>query len=85
MLGRELQVRSHASPESVQEIETFVNDKIAEVAASVKASDPQLVAILALLNIAESYLSLAKERESSLQEGSARISRVLQRLGSIVE
>ncbi len=85
VLGRELQVKSHAPSELVQEVEAFVNEKVAEVAASVKTSDTQLVAILALLNIAESYLALAREQESSRQQGRARISRVLRQLDSVLE
>jgi cell division protein ZapA len=80
VLGRELQVRSTASADSVREVEAFVNEKLAEVAASVKTSDVQIVAILTLMNIAESYLALARENASSRQQGRERISRLLQQL-----
>jgi cell division protein ZapA len=65
---------------SVQEVEAFVNDKLAEVADSAKTTDPQIIAILALMNIAESYLALARENDSSRQQGSERISRILYEL-----
>ena len=80
VLGRELQVRSTASPESVREIEQFVNEKLKEVAASVNTNDPQIIAILALMNIAESYLALARENDACRQQGSERISRILYEL-----
>ena len=79
-MGRELQVRSTASAESVREVEAFVNEKLAEVAAAVKTTDSQIVAILTLMNIAESYLALARETESSRQQGRERISRLLRQL-----
>ena len=82
MLGRELQVRSTSSAESVREVEAFVNEKLAVVAASVKTNDSQIVAILALMNIAESYLALVRENASSRQQGRERISRLLQQLES---
>jgi len=80
VLGRELQVKSIAPADSVREVEAFVNEKLAEVAASVKTTDPQIVAILALMNIAESYLALARENDAYRQQGSERISRILYEL-----
>jgi cell division protein ZapA len=84
-LGRELQLRSLAPAEAVREVETFVNEKLAEVSASVKTSDSQVVAILALMNIAEAYLALTREYESFRQEGRERIVRLLRQLGSSLE
>jgi cell division protein ZapA len=80
VLGRELQVRSQASTESVREVEAFVNEKLAEVAASVKTTDSQIIAILTLMNIAESYLALASENDAYRKQGSERISRLLNEL-----
>ena len=82
VLGRELQVRSTAPAESVREIERFVNEKLKEVAATVNTNDTQIIAILALMNISESYLALARENASSRQQGRERISRLLQQLES---
>ncbi len=66
VFGREVQVRSSASAEDVREIESYVNDTIAQVQTSMKTTDFQILATLALLNIAESFL--LQSRESSLQE-----------------
>jgi cell division protein ZapA len=80
ILGRELQVRSSALPEKVQDIESFVNGKLADVAASIKGSDPQLVAILALMNIAEEYLSLVRGQEGARQHETERVKSLLQKV-----
>jgi cell division protein ZapA len=63
VLGKELQVKSSASPEAVREVEEFVNGKAREVAAAVKSGDSQIVAILTLMNIAEAYLDLVRKNE----------------------
>ncbi len=80
VLGRELQVRSSALPEKVRDIESFVNGKLGEVATSIKGSDPQLVAILTLMNIAEEYLSLVREQEGARQYEAERLNMLLQKL-----
>lgn len=80
VLGRELQVRSGASGEVVQEVETYVNEKLAEVEAAVKSGDSQIVAILTLMNIAEEYLILVREHEACRQFGAERMSRLLRLL-----
>lgn len=77
VLGKELHVRSTSPVESVREIERFVNEKLEEVAAAVNTTDPQIIAILALMNISESYLALARENDAGRQQGSERISRML--------
>jgi cell division protein ZapA len=80
VLGRELQVRSAALPETVQEIESFVNDKLSGVAASVTGGDSQVVAILTLMTIAEAYLSLVKEQDASRQQETEWLTTLLQKL-----
>jgi len=80
VLGRELQVRSSAPPEQVRDIETFVNGKLSEVTGSLKGGDPQLVSILTLMNIAEAYLSLVRDREEELQHEAERVKILLQKL-----
>lgn len=83
MLDRELHVRSMAPAESVREVEAFVNEKLAEAAALIKTSDVQIIAILALMNIAEAHLALARESESFRQQGRERVERLLQQLDGI--
>ena len=80
ILGRELQVRSSAAPEAVSEVELFVNAKLAEVSVAVQSADTQLVAILALMNIAEDYLAAVRERDSLRSEGESAVRRLLGRI-----
>ncbi len=76
VLGREIQVRSSASAKDVQEVETYVNKRIAEVAVSLPNADQQLVSLLTLLNVTESYLALQRGEPSGsgdMKEAAARI------------
>lgn len=57
ILGREIPVKSSAPEAAVREIEAFVNSRINEVSARLTSADPQLVVILALLNLAEQYVT----------------------------
>jgi cell division protein ZapA len=85
VLGRELQVRSTATAETVREVEAFVNERLKEAAALLNTTDPQIIAILALMNIAESYLALISENDVRRSEGSERISRILCEVERILE
>ena len=64
ILGREISVRSSASAEKVQTVETFVNSKLQEIGAALKSGDAQLVLTLALLNTTEELLELRAARQS---------------------
>jgi cell division protein ZapA len=75
VLGRELSVRSSASAEKVQAVESFVNARLHEIGSSLKNGDAQLVLMLALLNTGEELLEL---RRSVEQAGTIDVS--LQRL-----
>ncbi len=79
-MGRELQVRSAAPAESVRKVEAFVNEKLTEVATSVKGCDSQLVAILTLMNLGEASLNIISENEALKQQADEKVSRLLQRL-----
>jgi cell division protein ZapA len=58
VLGRELSVRSSASAEKVQAVESFVNARLHEIGSALKSGDAQLVLMLALLNTSEELLEL---------------------------
>jgi cell division protein ZapA len=76
VLGREILVRNSASAKDVQEVEAYVNKRISEVAVSLPNADQQLVSLLTLLNITESYLALQRGEPSGsddLQETADRI------------
>jgi len=78
VLGRELQVKSTASPEHVAQVEALVNEKVAEVSAA--TTDTQVVGILALLNIAEAYLALKNECEEERRSSRERLTSLVERL-----
>lgn len=80
VLGRELQVKSTASPEHVAQVEALVNDKLAEASTAATGADSQIVTILAMLNIAESYLTLKHECEEERRTSRERITGLLDRL-----
>lgn len=80
VLGRELQIRSTARPERVAEVEAFVNRKLAEVEGSMSGGDAQMVAILTMLNIAESYLSTVRTQMVGETLQQERMERLLQRI-----
>lgn len=84
VFGREVQVRSSASAEEVREVESLVNDTIAQVQTTMKTTDFQILAILAILNVAESFL--LQSRECSRQESFVRerISRLTKHIDEAV-
>jgi cell division protein ZapA len=78
VFGREVQVRSSASAEDVREVESYVNNTITQVQTSMKTTDFQILAILTILNIAESYLLQSREcaqQEHFTREKISRLSR----------
>lgn len=62
ILGQQYTVKSEATPDEVAKVVDFANEKIAEVAASGRTHDSLHVAVLALLNLAGSFLRLQEER-----------------------
>ena len=64
VFGRELQVKSSSSVESVREVEEYLQERAAEVALSLPNADQHLIALLVLLNTAESYLALRRAEPS---------------------
>ena len=58
VLGREIPVRTTARPELVEKIESLVNERLAAAGATLTLPDPQLMSVLALLNMAEEIVSL---------------------------
>ena len=80
VLGRELQVKSTASPEQVALVEALVNEKLAEAGAAISGGDSQIVAILAMMNIAEAYLALKGEYEAEQCTNRERITGLLGRM-----
>lgn len=82
VLGRDIQVKSTASCDTVREVESFVNEKLAKVSVSARSGDTQAVAILTLMNIAEDYLALVKADNSNKRLDDERISRLMEKVAS---
>lgn len=86
ILGQQFTLRSEASPEEVAKVVDLVNGKIHEVSASGRVVDSLNVAVLALLNLAGSFLRLQEELETanaqphSDPQAETRILRLLERL-----
>lgn len=64
ILGRDIQVKSSSSVESVREVEEYLHERAAEIALSLPNADQHLIALLVLLNITESYLALRRGEPS---------------------
>lgn len=82
VLGKEITVKSAASPAEVREVETLVNRKLAEAQASMPVGDPQIPVIIALLNLAESCISLTREIEDMRRHERDTASRLSERIDS---
>lgn len=82
VLGREISVRSSATPEKVQAVEALVNTRLHEIGAALKSGDAQLVLMLALLNTAEELLDLRGEREEN-KSYESRLRVMLEKLESV--
>lgn len=80
IMGRDLQVRSAASPEQVREVEELINGKVLEAEPLVKGGDTQLTAILVMLNLAETYLDLVRRQEARQAEENEKILKLLRRV-----
>lgn len=85
VMGRELQVRSAAPEEAVQEVETYVNQRLADVAASIPNADQQLVALLTLLNITEAFLALQRKGGAGESLNPEAIERILHKIDKALE
>ena len=75
VLGREFSVRSSASADKVQAVESFVNARLHEIGSALKSGDAQLVLMLALLNTSEELLELRRsaERDASVDVSVRRL------------
>lgn len=80
VLGRDLQVKSEATPEEVAEVESLVNTTLTEAGAAVTGGDSQLVVILALINLAGACLKARKESEELQQSLDGRVAALLARI-----
>ena len=81
ILGRQISVRTSASSEKVQQIESLVNARIHEIGSALKSGDAQLVLMLALLNITEELLD-TRQKQKEYASLEVRLRGVLEKLES---
>ena len=84
VFGRDVQVRSTASEEEVRKVESYVNEMIDSLQSSMKTSDFQILSIMALLNIAESFLLKSQECSRLETVMRDRVSRMTQHIDEVV-
>jgi cell division protein ZapA (FtsZ GTPase activity inhibitor) len=84
ILGRELQVRNPGSSERVRKIESYINNKVAEVEKSTTATDPQIIAVLTLLNIVESFIEACELNDSISRSSDERLSSLVRRVEEVL-
>ena len=80
VLGRELQVKSAAPAELVAEVETLVNEKLAEANRSLNGGDTQLVVILTLMNLAEALVTARRAHDDESRSLNERAAALIARL-----
>lgn len=78
--GQSFILRSDSSAEEVRRVADFVNEAIDEVVATGRVADSLNVALLAFLNVAETYLQLKDARQGDDQELIVRMNRLAQRI-----
>lgn len=78
--GQSFILRSDSSADEVRRVADFVNSAIDEVVATHRVADSLNVALLAFLNVAQTYLQLQSARQGEEQELLARMNRLAQRL-----
>lgn len=76
ILGNELTLKSDDSPEHVETVLNYVNQKISEFKSKSKTLTPQVIAILCALNIADELIKLKKEKNMTLEQYNTRITKL---------
>ncbi|MCM0082669.1 cell division protein ZapA [Geomonas sp. Red32] len=66
------------------QVESLVNEKLAEATEAVSSGDHQLVVILTLMNLAEAYLASQKQLEEERLSCRERISSLIGRVDNAV-
>jgi cell division protein ZapA len=82
--GQTYNVRGEGDPEYLTELARFVDSRMRAVASQVPSNDPMRVAILAALNIADEYVRLREQRESTRGIWMEKTQELAERLGRSV-
>ncbi|RNC67505.1 MAG: cell division protein ZapA [Desulfuromonadales bacterium] len=84
VLGKEITVKSTASPQHVQEVESLVNRKLTEAQALVTGGDPQVHVIIALMNLAETCITLTQDLAVQERGHKETVERLVRRIENIL-
>jgi cell division protein ZapA len=82
--GRHYTVRSSSSQEEVNRVAGYVNQQLAQTAKVAPTADTLHVAVLTLLNIAESYLQLKDGQGAVGPQERERLESLLLRVNSVI-
>lgn len=78
VMGQKFLVRSDSNEEYVNEVASFVDEKVNEVLKTSKSVASLNVAILAAMNIADEFLRYKGKREKKLEEAGKRIKDIIE-------
>jgi cell division protein ZapA len=73
IMGQKFMIRSESNDDYVQQVASFVDEKIGEVMSSTKSVASLNVAILAAMNIADEYLKFRRERDEKSNQAERKI------------
>ncbi|HEY5672965.1 MAG TPA: cell division protein ZapA [Malonomonas sp.] len=79
ILGREYSLRSQQTPEQVQRVANFVEERLAEMAKA-RAVDTRDLTVLTLLNLAGEHLLLLEENARQQQQLDKRLEQLILQL-----
>jgi cell division protein ZapA len=79
ILGREYSLRSQQTPEQVQRVAVFVEERLAEMAVA-RAVDTRDLTVLTLLNLAGEHLQLLDDKNRQQQQLDERLEQLIQQL-----
>lgn len=80
ILGQQYNLRTEATSEQVQEVVDFIHQMLEDIATHRKTVDTLDIVVLALLNVAGSYLHLKKNAE----QGEELLARLLRKLDQTI-
>jgi cell division protein ZapA (FtsZ GTPase activity inhibitor) len=84
LFGQSFILRTDSSAEEVHRVADFVNQSIDEVVTTNRVADSLNVALLALLNVAQSYLQLQSLRKGDEQDLAGCMDRLTQRIEDVL-
>jgi len=78
VMGQKFMVRSDSNEDYINEVATFVDQKMSEVVKNSKAVASLNVAILAAMNIADEYMKYKLEKEKQWNQAEKKIKDVIE-------